>query len=677
MSAAPGGGSRYGNILVTPFLGPPRLQGQAWDRREESASPGFYHVVLEPAGIAVDLTVTARTGVHRYRFPASAAGNLSIDAGAVIQTWHRKPGTLTGGCTGGFVEFVSEHELVGRGDFRGGWGHQFPYSVHFAARWDVRPRERLVGNFQGLQAGIVAEGPLSRAVCHFAPGAEVHLAVGISFVNVAKARASLDREVGERTFDEVRNHAVSIWSAELSKLRVEGGSERERTLLHTSHYRLRCMPGDLGVDDEFGLWCSGKRQYNDLYALWDSVRNANSLLALLDPQFHRNVLNGVLDVAEHTGWLPDAWIAGHSAQIQGGSSADVLFCEAAAKGFDGIDYERALHFMRKNNEVESTDPWLHGRHLADYRDLGYLSSRIEMGCVSRHLEYSYQDWCIGSLSADLGHRDIASAYFEASRKLWNLWREDLRCFAPRRPDGNWVEPFDPAHHIERRSFDPYFYEGNSLQWSINTHHDFAGLVNRHGGHAGFVAHLNGLFDSGQISLKETMMHAPYLYLYAGRPDLASRRRGALLDVYQLARDGLPDNEDMGCHSAFLICGSLGIYPVMGQDIYWILPPRFPVGEMQLGDGGTLRVECDRPCDESWVRQAWLNGRKINRAWVRHEEIRDGAVLQFKMGSSSAGWAESELPPSPRCGPPLRGLEGRHRPARDGKAVLTPPASEVV
>ena len=69
---------------------------------------------------------------------------------------------------------------------------------------------------------------------------------------------------------------------------------------------------------------SGVRHYTDLYALWDSVRNANSLITLLDPQLEVDILNCLLDIADHTGWLPDAWIMGHSAMIQG--EAPQIFC---------------------------------------------------------------------------------------------------------------------------------------------------------------------------------------------------------------------------------------------------------------------------------------------------------------------------------------------------------------
>lgn len=50
---------------------------------------------------------------------------------SVVQVGGDYPGEDTGYSTGGYAEFISETEVVGRGDFRGGWGHKVPYSVFF------------------------------------------------------------------------------------------------------------------------------------------------------------------------------------------------------------------------------------------------------------------------------------------------------------------------------------------------------------------------------------------------------------------------------------------------------------------------------------------------------------------------------------------------------------------
>ena len=648
-----GGGSRYGNIGVIPFSGTPRLSAGCFERENETAEPGYYAVTLLPGGVRCELTVTPRVGVHRYTFPAGAQANLLIDVGAVIQAEGMIPGDRTEdgtGCsTGGFVEFITEREIVGRGDFRGGWGHTFPYSIYFYARFDPPTRERRVGNSLGWMPKTHADGPGCKAVASIGETSVVTLRVGISHTSIAHARASVDREVAGKSFDTIRTEASSTWEKALSRIRVEGGTDEQRKLFYTQFTRLLCMPSDLGIDDEFPMWHSGVRHFTDFYTIWDSVRNANSLITLIDPDLERDFLNCLLDIADHTGWIPDVWIAGHAGMIQGGCSPDVLFCEAALKGIEGIDYRHALDAMRKNNEVISPNPYLYGRYLEDYQSLGYLSTRVRKNCVSRHLEYAYQDWCIGRLAEHLGQTEIAWRYFESSRKVWNLWREDMRCFAPRHPHGEWVQPFDQDSCWADSWNDPYFYEGTSRQWSFSVQHDFAGLVEQHGGPEAFVNHLDTFFAEGHYHSKETMLHVPFLYHYAGQPGHSSQRaRECLQRYFHPTRDGLSDNEDFGCQSAFLIFTSMGLYPIMGQDLYLLTAPVFERVEMDLGcNGKSLVIEA--PCadsSKSFIASATLDGLPLERAFLFHHEISQGARLHYKLSRDITNWGCGLPPPSP-------------------------------
>ncbi len=645
-----GGLSRYGNIGVTPMIGGERLTTDGYDRKDETASPGYYSVVLKPAGIKAELTSTARAGFHRYTYPDGENSIILLDAGAVIQ-----PPFGTGDhngippvSTGGFVERVSDTEIVGRGDFKGGWGHTYPYSVFFYARSSKPICSCNAANSGGFTTRTRSDGPGSSIVLNFGKERCVELQLGVSYVSVAKARASVSREIGKSSFSEIRRLAEKEWEQMLSRIRVEGGSSEQRKIFYTLFTRLVCMPSDLGIDDEFGQWNSGKKHFTDYYCLWDSVRNANSLLTLIAPEIEVDQLNCLIDVAEKIGWLPDAWIAGHSAHAQGGSSADILFCEAALKGLKGIDYEKALLQMRKNNEVVSPDPYMFGRYLDDYSKLGYLSTNVRLNCVSRTMEYAYQDWCIGRLSEHLGGKDISKRYYKSSRNCWNLWKDEIKQFAPKRSDGQWVEPFDPEYMLPDCWNDPYFYEGNSWQWSFNVQHDFAGLVRRHGGPAGFIRHLDTFFEKKLYLSKETMLHIPYLYHYAGRPDKSVEKvRWAMKEFFSTGRNGLADNEDMGCQSAFYMCSAMGLYPLMGQDIYWLVAPVFDKVEIRLNAETSLRIEAEfESPGAAYISSAELNGRPLARAWLRHGEIACGGTLKYRVSSKPGKWGTKVSPPSP-------------------------------
>lgn len=667
--AGTGGMSRYGNIGVLPFTGAPRLQVDPFERRHEQAACNYYAVTTAHTGIECELTATARVGVHRYRFPAGAQAHLLFDVGAVIQPpfpgSHVDPNGWAPASVGGFVEFTSDRTLVGRGDYRGGWGHDEPYSVYFYAEFDTPATARRLG-----QAGSWLSGPAGgsgthlAAVASFGDVGEVNLRVGVSYVSVAKARASVAREAAGRSFDDLRRAGEDAWRAVFDRMRVEGGSPAQRALFATSLMRLYCLPTDLGVDDEFSCWHSGVRHFSDFYCLWDSVRNANSLLSLIDPELGADLLNCLLDVGDKTGWVPDAWIAGHSAFLQGGCSAAILAGEAALKNQAGIDYPRALRLLRRDAEEVSPDPYYFGRHLPAYRDLGYVSADTPQ-CVSRHLEYSYQDWCLAQLAARAGDAEAARRLGDSSAKLWKLWRDDVCGFAPRNADGSWREPFSADHARCDSWNDPYFYEGSSREWSWHTLHDFAGLMQRMGGPEAFVAALDDFlqpddlhrsaFEPGKLwpftryRSKETLLHVPYLYHYAGRPERSAEKvRWAMERFFQPQRDGLHDNEDMGCQSTFYLCAALGLAPVFGQDIYWLTTPVFTRSDIQVGPAGQ-RLVIEAPGagpDRPYIASASLDGQPLERAWLRHAEIAQGAVLRLVLSAEPTPWGHGAPPPSP-------------------------------
>ena len=639
-----GGEGRFGNLRVVPYLGPPDNKPTGFGRSEERSKVGLYEVRLLPQDIVVKLTSSARCGICRFSFPKGGPANVLIDASAV----HKFHPQRSAVCVNAEIYWTDELLFEGHGIFKGGWGHNEPYKIFFFGSLDVAPDKVFVGAADTVSEARYISGESAKTVAHFAAAQSIELRVGVSFTSIAKARASLDKECGHKTFQQLTHQHQEQWQNWFDRVQVKGGTEEQRKIFHTFYYRLLCMPTDLGIDDEMSHWHSEVRHFSEFYCLWDSVRNANSLLMLFAPELQRDMLNCLLDVAKHIGWLPDAWITGYSTKVQGGSSADILFNEAALKQISGIDYASALGYMRKNNEIEPADPYIHGRYLADYRDLGFVSTDA-VNCVSRHLEYSYQDWCIGRLAEQIGQSDIAEQYYKSAAKLWNLWHPDLLHFAPKTPRGDWAQPFDINYARPDSWNDPYFYEGVSRSWSFNTQHDFAGLVDRCGGATAFEKRLDTFFSERYRATKETFMHIPLLYHYANRPDKSSLTlRTILSKAYSTARNGIPDNEDMGCHSAFYICGMLGLYPMMGQDWYFLTAPGFSTSRIVLGESGaTFIIEAPKASpDHVYIATARLNGEPIDRAWIYHHEIKTGGHLTLDLSTTPTPWGTSGTPPSP-------------------------------
>ncbi len=657
-----GGGGRYGNIRVVPWVSKPETGDIEYNVNDEYAEVGYYNVWLDPVDIRAELTSTQRTAFHRYSFPDSDNVGLTIDLGAIIQSDDNHGSAVS---IGGYFEAVGCNEIFGRADLRGGWGHDYPYSVYFYLKSEesflsvksikdgkfceeisaygkdlrvVLEYGDLVQRKSLLSKGQVLRGAFEdEAVCGQVSGEtenQVNIRIGISYVSVANARASVERESIGKSFEEIRRDASNEWEEVLNKIKVFGGTDEDIKMFYTMFYRLYCMPSDLGVDDEMPIWESGVRHFTDYYCLWDSVRNANSLITLIDPELEADLLNCLLDVGDHIGWVPDAWIAFHGAHVQGGASADVLISEAAKKGIEGIDYEKAIDQMRKNNEVESPDPHLYGRYLPEYRDLGYVTTNT-LNCASRHIEYSYQDWCIANLAEILGQNDVKDRYIESSKKIWNLWRDDLKVFSPKKPDGEWAD-FDP-YKPTRKDFwnDPYYYEGVGVEWTLSAFHVMDVMIKKHGGTKAFDEFLDDYFEK-RYSWKEFNLHTPYLYHYVGKPEKSvDKVRELIREKYSPTRSGLPDNEDMGAQSSFWICSAIGLYPIMGQDLYFLATPFFEEIEIQLGTSGKV-LKIFAPGAEGpngktkYIKSAKINGETIDSCFIKHSQIVDGGILEIEL-----------------------------------------------
>ena len=75
------------------------------------------------------------------------------------------------------------------------------------------------------------------------------------------------------------------------------------------------------------------------------------LLTLIEEPQQRDMVNSLLNIYKHDGYMPDARSGNWNGRTQGGSNADIVIADAFAKGMKGIDYELALKAMIKDAEV--------------------------------------------------------------------------------------------------------------------------------------------------------------------------------------------------------------------------------------------------------------------------------------------------------------------------------------
>ena len=78
---------------------------------------------------------------------------------------------------------------------------------------------------------------------------------------------------------------------------------------------------------------------------------------------------------------------------------------------------------------------------------------------------------------------------------------------------------------------------------------------------------------------------------------------------------------MGAQSAYYICVMMGLYPIMGQDLYLLLPPAFDETTLVLGQTGrplVLRTKCRG--EGKYIVGVTADGSVFDRSWITHAEL---------------------------------------------------------
>lgn len=83
--------------------------------------------------------------------------------------------------------------------------------------------------------------------------------------------------------------------------------------------------------------------------------------------------------------------------------------------------------------------------------------------------------------------------------------------------------------------------------------------------------------------------------------------------------------------AWYVFTSIGLFPNAGQDFYYLLPPAFSDVELLMENGKKLNIHTvkDTP-DACYIKSVSLNGKVLDRGWVYHREIAQGATLTFEL-----------------------------------------------
>ena len=633
-----GGGQKYGNILIQPFLG---NQPSEQLRMSEDFSLGYYATTFEN-GIRTEITTSERCAFYRIHFPSN--GSLFIDETHYLGKNPIPDQREQQQFVGAEVEVVSDYEVRGFSRIRGGWNNGDAYTVYFC---------------------LMSDKPFSsaedkgNATLRFSDTL-LNIKVGISYVSTQQAK----RNISSCDFDTQLNLLRDSWDKLLSRFDVKG-TEVQKRMFYTALYHTLIMPVDKSGENP--KWRETP-YYDDYYAIWDTYRSSSPLITLLDPKREVDIVNSLLNIYKREGYMPDARSGDCNGRTQGGSNAEVMIADAFVKGLEGIDYEYALEAMLKDAEADpGADHEKHGRGgLREYTTLGYLPYGIDRA-GTRTIEYAYNDYCIAEVAKGLGREDVYEHYLKQSGNWRNLWRSDYEWddvkgyIMPRDAQGRWLDSVPWGHSKVFHPTIPYtpvtkvapwylpwwstfFYEALSAEYSLSIPHDVPGLIEACGGAETFRKRLDLFFDRKRYNVgNEPSFLTPCLYHWIGRPDLTSDRvRQIITENYNDTPDGLPGNDDSGSMSSWLAFHMLGLYPNAGQSYYLLHAPLLPAWTLQLDNGKTLHGTLKGK--GTHFEKVTFNGKVLEDARIEHAELMQGGELVFYVSAQKQVTKKKESAP---------------------------------
>jgi len=657
------GHSDLGDVLVMPISGDVKLDPgdekvpgsgyrSRFDHATEVEQPGYYAVTLADYGVRAELTASRRVGWHRYTFPAGKPAHLLLDLRPSIYDY---PGKVLWSN----LQVRADGTVTGCRTTRG-WapGRELCFAMRFNQPMRLRElynreTDLIYKGFKGpgyqAQDQQAQNGRALEGVFDFGDLKQPLLVkVAVSSVSEANAIANLDQDGAGWDFDAQRQAALEAWNKALAPIDVEG-PKTLRTQFYTALYHAMIAP-NLSMDvngeyrgPDYQVHHADGFDFYSSWSVWDVYRAQQPLLILLHPDRTVDFVRSLLAAQQASPFhmLPVWAYQGLETWCMTGYHAVAIIADAYIKGIRGYDADAAMKAM------VSTATYGDYGDLADYMKLGYVPIDKEVEGGSKTQEYAYDDWAIAQMAKAMGKHDVYGR-FEKRAAYWrNVWDPKTGFMRARLASGKFREPFDPTS----AGYGDDYTEANAWQYSWYVPQDVAGLITAMGGDQAFTHKLDELFDAkvdpsifknveditGLIGWyahgNEPSHHIAYLYDYAGEPWKTQARLKQIMDnEYGPGPAGLIGNDDLGQMSAWYIFTALGFYPVTpASDEYAIGRPFVPRAAIHLGNGRTFTITT-APFDDAhpYVGQVTLNGKPLDRVYLKHADILAGGELHFTM-----------------------------------------------
>lgn len=334
-----------------------------------------------------------------------------------------------------------------------------------------------------------------------------------------------------------------------------------------------------GVPDADG---PAGRFVSDL-SLWDIHRAQTQWLFLVAPDAWADTTKSLLAMASQStsGALPRWPFASFDSLIMQGShglqvAIDGVLKNGTLAAASGIS--TPLLWNATVATITAQDATL------SYDQVGYVPVEAFQRGASETLEFAADDAVAARLATAVGDSALAQLWTNRSMSYRAVWSPSGLGACPRWSNGTQWCPLESLSH----PFNPWYVEGDTLQWTWFVPHDLPGLVGLFPSPDAFAAKLEGVMANqtewwiGTVlpnpfdwAGNEPSMLLPWLYPFAGSHYLPRTQywtRWLLSQYYTTRFDGIPGNCDYGTLSSWAVWAYLGLYPVAGTDTYVLGSP---------------------------------------------------------------------------------------------------------
>ena len=630
-----------GDVLVMPATGE---RTRAWDgyrshfsKDQESATPGYYSVLLEDPNVKAELTASTRAAFHRYTYINADQASVLIDLQHGPAWNENQYHSHVSACE---VNWEDDQTLVGHVD-NSVWVQQ---DYFFVVKFNRPVTEKI-----NLEMAETEKGQRIVAGFDMEPGDELLMKIALSSTGIEGAKKNLETEIPGWDFEATRQAAKDGWNSYLSRINVTGTKE-QLINYYTCFYHALIQPNQ--ISDVDGMYRNAKNEvvktggdaFYSTFSLWDTYRAAHPFYTIMVPERVDGFINSLIENGEAQGFIPIWALWGKDNYCMVANHGVAVVAEAYRKGFRGFDAERALNIM-KRTQTEShklKSDW------ETYMKYGYFpTDLIRAESVSSTLESVYDDYAVWDMATRMGKTEDIEYYDKRKDFYKNLFDTQTQFMRPRKSDGTWKTPFDPSNVGHSESVGGDYTEGNAWQYTWHVQHDVPGLIELFGGEEKFLTKLDSVFTvelktsqadvTGLIGQyahgNEPSHHVAYLYTMAGKPERTQELIRQIFDTqYRPEPDGLCGNDDCGQMSAWYMFSAMGFYPVDPVSGNYVFgAPQMPKIVLNLANGKTFTVIAEGISEENkYVESITLNGEPYTKNYITHEDIVNGGTLVFKM-----------------------------------------------